>query len=124
MFKKILLLITGIGAFGFIACYFIGIPFLNIIYNTDFSNYKSELMIIVIGAVFYSISMICSSFLTSIRKISIQLYLNIIFAIVALIISALLVKYYGILGGTLAYLIIMAIRMTIYLIITFRSCKD
>lgn len=123
IFKKIILLISCIGILGLFVCYFIGIPFLNFVYSSNFENYKLELMVIIVGSIFYSISMICSSFLTSIRKIKIQLYINIIFGIFALFISTFLVKAFNVFGGALSYLIIMFVRMIVYLFLTFKNCK-
>ena len=123
LFKKIILIIFLIGIFGLFVAYFLGIPFLNIIYSSNFDKYKLELMIIIIGSIFYAISMICSSFLTSIRKISIQLYMNIIFTVLAFIISFPLVKIFGITGGAISYLAVMFIRMLCYMIMTLRKLK-
>lgn len=123
LFKKIILIIFLIGILGLIVAYFLGVPFLNIIYSSNFDKYKLELMIVILGSIFYAISTICSSFLTSIRKISIQLYMNIIFTVIAFIISFPLVKIFGIAGGAISYLAVMFIRMLCYMIMTLRKLK-
>ena len=123
MFKKIILIITAIGIIGFIICFFIGVPFLNLIYSSNFANYKFELMIIIIGSIFYAISMMCSSFLTSIRKIKSQLYMNIFFSIFAFITSFVFVKIFGILGGAISYTLIMLVRMLVYLFYALKKLK-
>ena len=123
LFKKIILIIFLIGMFGLVVAYLLGIPFLNIIYSSDFNKYKLELMIIILGSIFYAISMICSSFLTSIRKISIQLYMNIIFTLLAFAISFQFVKTFGITGGAISYSAVMFIRMLCYIIVTIKKLK-
>ena len=105
-------------------CYFIGVPFLNLIYSSNFNNYKLELIIIIVGSIFYAVSMICSSFLTSIRKIKPQLYMNILFSIFAFIISLIFVKLFGIMGGAISYSTIMFIRMMVYLIYTIKKLEN
>ena len=124
LFKKIVFIIIGIGIFGLILCYFIGVPFLNLIYSSNFNIYKVELMIIIVGSIFYAVSMICSSFLTSIRKIKPQLYMNILFSIFAFIISLIFVKLFGIMGGAISYSTIMLIRMIVYLIYTLKKMDN
>ncbi len=126
LFTKIILTIFLIGILGLIVTYFLGISFLNIIYSSNFNIYKLELMIIILGSIFYAISSICSSFLTSIREISIQLYMNLILTLLAFIISFLLVKVLGITGGAISYLVVMFIRMLCYMIITLSKlrCKE
>ena len=124
LFKKIIFIIVAIGIFGLIVCYFIGVPFLNLIYSSNFNNYKLELIIIIVGSIFYAVSMICSSFLTSIRKIKPQLYMNILFSIFAFIISLIFVKLFGIMGGAISYSTIMFIRMMVYLIYTIKKLEN
>ena len=46
LFKKIILIIFLIGIFGLFVAYFLGIPFLNIIYSSNFDKYKLELIIL------------------------------------------------------------------------------
>ena len=124
LFKKIIFIIVAIGIFGLIVCYFIVVPFLNLIYSSNFNIYKVELMIIIVGSIFYAVSMICSSFLTSIRKIKPQLYMNILFSIFAFIISLIFVKLFGIMGGAISYSTIMFIRMMVYLIYTIKKLEN
>lgn len=123
MFRKIIIIIIFIGIVGLIVAYFIGIPFLNILYSSNFNRYKIELMFIILGSVFYAISMMSSSFLTSIRKLKIQLYMNAIFTAIAFMLSFMFVRFYGITGGTISYLLIMFIRMVVYLIIIIKKLK-
>lgn len=124
LFKKVLLVIFSVGIVGLIGAFFFGIPFLNIIYSSNFNQHRANLMIIIIGSIFYAISMICSSFLTAVREILIQLHMNIVFTILSFIISFLFVKKFGITGGAISYLLIMMIRMIIYMIITLKKLKS
>ena len=74
------ILITGICAV--IGAYYLGIPVLSLFYNINLNDYLLELIIIIIGATFYEISVIFSTSLTTMRYTFCQL---IIFSIVSLI---------------------------------------
>ena len=49
--------------------------------------------------------------------------MNIIFTVIAFIISFPLVKIFGIAGGAISYLAVMFIRMLCYMIMTLRKLK-
>lgn len=102
--------IVAIGIIGEIACYFIGIPVLNLIYKIDLSAYRFDLMIIIIGAIFLALVSIISSALTIIKKNKCQMYIFILDSIISLILSIILVKNYSILGATITYTATMVLQ--------------
>ena len=110
-FKKILFTIIGIfllmGIFILIIAYILGIPVLNILYSTDLTNYKISFLIIVVGAVFYSISSIISNCLTILRRNNEQLALFIISSIISVVSSIFLINTKKIIGASYAYFITM-----------------
>ena len=118
---KIFGLMTIIGILGLIVCYFIGIPFLNLIYGVDLIQYKLSLMIIIVGSIFYAITAAISSILVAMRKIKSQVFGNLIVIIFSLLICVPLVKTHGILGASITYTTLIIIRFIIYLFIVFKN---
>lgn len=110
-FEKILFTIIGIfllmGILILIVAYVLGIPVLNILYSTDLMDYKVSFLIIVIGAIFYSISSIISNCLTLLRKNNEQLVLFIISSIISVVLSIILIDSKEIAGASYAYFITM-----------------
>lgn len=124
--RKVVLIVFGLGIVTLIGTYFLGVPILNIIYGLDFSAYKGYLLIIIVGAVLYTITAIISMLLIAMRKIKIQFYISAIHSICAYFIADFMVKNYMIAGGIYSYLIIMSSRFIIYIIfvsIIFRNNK-
>lgn len=110
-FKKILFAIIGIfllmGILILIVAYLLGIPVLNILYSTDLKDYKVSFLIIIVGAIFYSISSIISNCLTILRKNNEQLVLFIISSIISIVLSIILIGSKKIIGASYAYFITM-----------------
>lgn len=120
---KILLILLVIGLSGLIFTYFIGTDLLEIIYNLSFYKYKKHLILVIIGAIIYTLTTILGTILIAIRKIKIQFYISIICSIFALIISDYFVIKYNLFGGFLSYLIIMIIRLIFYIILLLYVLK-
>ena len=111
--------VAGIGLFGLIVvgvAWLLGIPVLNILYGVNINNYKLHLIIIVIGAVLYSISTLLSAALTTVRYTFIQFIVFLISSVFGFFISIVLINQYAILGASLAYLAIMVCQLVLYLI--------
>lgn len=111
--------VAGIGVFGLIVvgvAWLLGIPVLNILYGVNISDYKLHLIIIVIGAVLYSISTLLSAALTTVRYTFIQFIVFLISSGFGFLISIILIDQYAILGASLAYLAIMICQLALYLV--------
>lgn len=115
---RIITYITAMGGISAILAYCLGISVLNIIYGITLGNYSIQLCIIIIAATLYTIAVICSSILTTLRHTFIQFVVYIICSIVAFIASTILVKLYNINGAIAAYLLIMFLLGVLYLILT------
>lgn len=113
---KINMYIVGIGAISAIAAYLIGIPFLSFIYKIDLTNYRIDLVLIILGAILYNIGSFYSYVLITIRKNFIQFVIYIITTIFTLIISNIFTKKIGVDGATYAYLITMILFSVLYII--------
>lgn len=121
--KKILISLFIIGIIVLIFTYLIGTDLLNFIYGINFDKYKIELMIVMIGAILYTLATILGNIFIAFRKIKIQFYIGIGCAIMATIISNYLVSSYGINGGFYTYLITMFIRLVCYLPLLYNILK-
>ena len=90
-----------------IGCFILGVPFLNLFYGVDISNYKGELMILVLSGLFYAMSNLLFNLLGTIRK---QKYITIAYlfvCVISLILPNMLVKKYSMTGAAIANLVIM-----------------
>ncbi len=93
----IITLVTIIGA------YFIGVPVLSILYNTDLTEYKEELLILLVGGGFLAMSGFITIVVTIMRRQNDLIFIYITVSIVALFLSDFMVKQFGISGAVWAY---------------------
>ena len=100
-----------------ICAWFFGIPVLKFVYGINLNNYKIDLIIILIGAMFYAISTIFSNVLISFRKTISQTVIYFIVSIISIAISFLLVKTFNINGAVYSYLITMFMIFILFLIL-------
>ena len=122
--KKIISLLMILGILGLICTYFFGTNILELIYGIEFSLYKVELLIIILGATLYTLTTILGTIFIAFRKIKIQVIIVVICSIFAFIISNELVKYYGMIGGVYSYLFTMIFRLCCYIPLLFTLRKE
>ena len=115
---KLVLTIVVFGIICSLLAYFLGTQVLGFIYNIDLSKYKLALFVIIIASTLYTISVIYSSILTSIRETFSQFIIYIIVSIFALISSNIDTKNLAITGAVIAYFLIMIMQFLIYTIYT------
>ena len=119
--KTVLKLIGYIIIFGIISsilAYLLGTQVLGLIYGLDLSMYRLELLTIIIAATMYTIGVIYSSVLTTVRETFSQFIIYIIVSIFALIISNILTNLGMIKGAVGAYFMIMSMQFIIYAVYT------
>lgn len=104
-----------IGCISLVLAYFLGTPALNLIYDVNLKKYLLSLLVIIVGATFFSMSFVISNVLTAMRKTLMQIIFYIICSIVILFLSKYMVLNYGILGGTISYTITMIIIFILYI---------
>ncbi len=114
---KVFGIIIVIGIIGLVACYFLGIPFLNLIYNINLNEYKISLLIVIFGSIFYALTAGMSSILVAMRKIKSQVVANLVVILFSFLICNFLVKEYQILGASITYTVLIIIRFIVYLFI-------
>ena len=111
---KLILAIIGVGIVSSILAYFLGPEVLGIIYGIDLSLYRVNLLIIIIASTIYTIGVIYSSVLTTVRETFSQFIIYIIISAFALIVSNVFTKSGQIDGAVWSYLAIMALQFTLY----------
>lgn len=122
--KRILLILLIYGIVALLGTYFLGTTLLEIIYSIKFKEYKLHLMLVILGAILYTVVTILSTILIAIRKIKIHFIISIIYSIFATISANILVMKYGLIGGFYSYLITMIFRTLCYLLLLISLFKE
>lgn len=115
---KLIAYILGFGIISSILAYFLGTQVLGFIYGLDLSMYRVGLLIIIVASTLYTIGVIYSSILTTVRETFSQFIIYIIMSIFAFAISNICTKVGEINGAVVSYLLIMAFQFLIYTIYT------
>lgn len=113
--SKICLFILGGGILAVVLAWGLGIPVLNLVYGVNLNKYKISLVIIIIGAVFYGIQSVLYNLLVAMRYISIQVYMYFGCIVIASILYYFLIVNKGIIGASIAYLIVTMLLFISYL---------
>lgn len=116
----IVLVITIICVVG---AYLFGIPVLSILYNTDLSFYKKELLILLLGGGFLGLSGVFNAVITIIRYQKALLIGYGIVAILALFLCNLVVRQYEMMGAAVLYLALMMLLCICFAVILFVGVK-
>lgn len=88
-----------------IACLIFGVPVLSFVYGIDLSMYKLEMVLLVISGFFYASSTVMLYALSTIRKQKLATRSYIITAVIAVIVSNVLVHKYEMMGAVWANMI-------------------
>lgn len=124
LIAKLSLGIISVGLVAIGVCFFIGIPVLEFIYGVSLDEQKINLLIILLGSIFYSLVILLSAVFIAMRKTNDQLFLLGLTAIVALISSNILVDSIGMNGAAISYMLVMLIELLLHLIIIHFMLKD
>lgn len=100
----IIILITFVCIAG---AWLIGIPILSWMYHTDLSSYKAELLILLLGGGFLGLSGLLNAMITVIRFQKSITYGYGVVAALAFLLSAPVVRIYGIMGAAVLYTALM-----------------
>lgn len=115
---KLIIYILGVGVVSSILAYFLGTQVLGLIYGLDLSIYKLGLLMIIIASTLYTIGVIYSSILTTVRETFSQFIIYIIMSIFAYIVANSCTRVGHINGAVISYFLIMAMQFLIYTIYT------
>lgn len=114
---KIGLCLTAVAILIIIGAAILGIPVLSLIYGVDLSNYKSQLLIIIVGGCFYTFSSVLDNALVAMRR---QYRLILAYAVTWVFIQMvadIMVGRWSIMGAALAYTSAMGIFLLMTLMI-------
>lgn len=111
---KIIGIVMAFGTFAIFVAYLIGIPVLEFIYNTNLSEYRLDLIIILFAYIMYAISYVDLVVLTTARKTFIQFLVYGFTAVVTLITSNILVSKMGIRGASLTCIVSLGLLFVLY----------
>lgn len=109
---KFLLTLTAIVSFAIlVATYYVGVPLLELVFGIEFNTYKTALMIIVFGAVLNAYVAIYMNLVIIARKFKIPTAVFIVSNIALILLCAVYVVQYGLIGGVALYTIINGVQM-------------
>ncbi|MEG2821309.1 MAG: lipopolysaccharide biosynthesis protein [Lachnospiraceae bacterium] len=107
-------IIIGITLACVIGAYLIGVPVLSVLYNADLSNYKMELLILLVGGGFLALSGLLATLITIIRFQKSLIWGYVLVALLAYFLSPILVERYSMMGAAVLYLVLMGILCAIF----------
>lgn len=111
------MIVSGITLVCIIGAYLIGVPVLSILYSTDLSPYKTELLILLLGGGFLGLSGLLNTMITIIRFQNLLLLGYGVIAVAALCLSNYIVRQWGMFGAALLYTMLMAALCVIFVVI-------
>lgn len=122
-FKKLVFrqcgVILGLEVLAIAVALTIGIPVLAWFFGTDLTEYKTELLVVVIGGGMLAYTVFFNTVITIIRLHKTLFYSYVATAVAALLLSRYFVVHYGIMGAVVLYGILMTILALILAVITF-----
>ena len=113
---KLIVIILIFGVVASICAYLLGPEVLGLIYGIDLSIYRINLLLIIIASTLYTIGVIYSSVLITVRDTFSQFIIYLIITVFAYIVAKILTQNQGINGATYAYLATMALQSFIYIV--------
>ena len=99
--------------------YFMGIPILSFIFNTDLRQYKLPLLILIIGGGFLGLNGFLNAVITIVRQQKYSMFGYAVIAMLVFVLSGKVVSQYGIVGAAGLYTISM-ITITIFFVLIMR----
>ena len=113
---RFIMINTAVTLICFIGAFFLGIPVLSAMYNTELSGYKTDLMILMVCSGMYSFAALLYSFMIIMRKQKMILFAYMFVAIGATFTSNPVVKKNGIRGASLLYLSLLSLLSMLFVI--------
>lgn len=97
------LIVSGITGVCIAGAYVLGIPVLSFLYNTNLTDYKMELLLLLVGGGLLGLSGVYTAILTIMRQQKNLMWGYLVIAALALICSSLVVRRWGMMGAVLLY---------------------
>lgn len=118
-----IMIVLGITFVCIMGAYVCGIPILSILYNTDLSPYKSELLILLLGGGFLALSGLLVITITIIRFQNSLTFGYVIVSLLAYILSEVVVEQYLIKGAASLYLVLMIMLCSVFFVFLIYGLK-
>lgn len=115
--------VLGVSMIALAGGYLLGIPVLSFLYGVDLNNYKSELLILLIGGAALGYIGLFTSILTIIRKQNYLMISYVVLLILALLPLNSIVARFGMIGAAVANTFLLLILMMVLLIGTCAFVK-
>lgn len=106
-----------------IGSYVLGIPVLSILYNCDLSNYKVDLLILMLGGGILAYVGFLTTIITLMRNQNIILIGYVIGGVLAIVLSQLVVSLYGLRGASILYLLLISVLAVFFSIAFYFNLK-
>lgn len=101
----------------------LGVPVLSFLYHTDLSPYKSELLILLLGGGFLGMSGLLNAIITIMRRQH-ELFIGyLLIAVLAFLLSKIVVGKYAMMGAALLYAALMAGLCVCFLLVLLRGLR-
>ena len=111
---KILISLVGISILLFLGSALLGIPILSIVYAVELQEYKTELLLIIVGGCMYTFAAVLDNALVVIRQQYILILAYVFTYVYIKFASKFMTEALGVFGASLSYLS----AMTVFLMIT------
>ena len=119
--KKLLLYIIGGGLLVVCLAYLLGVQVLGLVFGLDLAYYQLPFTILILAGVLYAVAIIFENILTIMRKQHLLITIYVAMLVVTLLITKMFVYSWGMLGASLAFLVVMIVYVFGISIIYFRE---
>lgn len=92
-----------------VGCFWLGVPVLFVIYHTDLTAYRRELMILMVGGGFLGACTLLGFVITIIRSQKLVVWAYGTVSLLALVLSSPIVRRYEIMGASILYTVLMGV---------------
>lgn len=124
MIRRQFFIIILISLFCEFITYLIGIEILSFMYHTDLSDFKTQLLILLLGGGFLALSGLLVTILTIMRRQTFLAFGYIFVSILSFILSPVFVQRKGITGASIIYLLLMIVLCIIFYIPIFHIIES
>lgn len=119
--KKILLYIISGGLLVVCLAYLLGVQVLGIVFGLDLALYQVSFTILILAGVLYAVAIIFENILTIMRKQHLLIAIYVAMLIVTLLITKMFIYSWGMLGASLAFLVVMIVYLLGISIVYYRE---
>lgn len=115
--NMIILVVLIVSVVTLLATWLVGAPLLALLFNNQILHYRTELLIMVVGAVASAVVSIYINILTVLRRFRGQFITLFVSNVVLAVVSAYVVRQYGMFGSVMCFMVVGAVQaLTLYLI--------